>query len=69
MRAFLGLCGDCAFARTVDSGRSTFSMCERALTDPRFLKYPPLPVRACAGFERIAPAGPGGPEPDDKLTE
>lgn len=26
-------------------------MCERALTDPRFAKYPPLPVLRCPGYE------------------
>ncbi|MCW2921180.1 MAG: hypothetical protein JWL76_1054 [Thermoleophilia bacterium] len=26
-------------------------MCRRSLEDPRFRKYPPLPVLACEGFE------------------
>lgn len=64
-----GLCAACAFARLIDSGRSTFSLCERALTDPRFLKYPPLPVLSCAGYQQKRPPGtPAVPEPDDKLT-
>ena len=25
--------------------------CERAKTDPRFPRYPPLPVRACIGYD------------------
>ena len=47
---FPGLCADCAFARIVNSGRSTFYLCERALTDPGFRKYPPLPVLSCPGY-------------------
>lgn len=30
---------------------ATFFRCTRADADPRFVRYPPLPVRACAGFE------------------
>ena len=29
-------------------------LCALAATDPRFRKYPPLPVLQCAGFERRA---------------
>jgi hypothetical protein len=47
-----GLCGSCAHQRIVRSGRgSTFSMCERGLTDPAWAKYPPLPVLRCPGHE------------------
>lgn len=54
----VGLCAACTNARTVVSGRgSAFWMCELAATDPRFRKYPPLPVVECAGFE----AKPGEP--------
>ena len=64
-----GLCGACAFGRVIESGRSTFHLCERALTDPRYRKYPPLPVLSCPGYERReAPGTPAVPEPDDKLT-
>jgi hypothetical protein len=67
--AFPGLCADCAFSRVVDSGRSRFYLCERALTDSRFRKYPPLPVLSCPGFERKeTPGTPAVPKPDDKLT-
>ncbi|HYT72444.1 MAG TPA: YciI family protein [Gemmatimonadales bacterium] len=31
---------------------STFFRCSRAETDPRFVRYPPLPVRTCAGYEQ-----------------
>ena len=51
-----GLCGVCRHRRTITSRRgSTFLLCEKSLEDPRFPKYPPLPVLACLGFER----GPG----------
>ena len=48
-----GLCAACRWMREVrsDKGR-VFLRCERARTDPRFRKYPTLPVLACAGFEK-----------------
>jgi hypothetical protein len=46
-----GLCGRCAHAETVVSVRgSTFSLCRLSETDPRFARYPVLPVTACAGY-------------------
>lgn len=64
-----GLCGDCGFARVIDGERSTFHLCERALTDSRFRKYPALPVWSCPGYQRREPQGtPAVAEPDDKLT-
>jgi hypothetical protein len=66
---FPGLCGDCAYSRVVDNGRSLFYLCERALSDPRFRKYPALPVLACPGYRRNdPPATPPETGPDDKLT-
>lgn len=59
---FPGLCGDCAHARLIDSGRSTFYLCQLAQTDPRFYRYPVLPVMMCPGYQ------PSPPGPDDKLT-
>ena len=52
-----GLCARCLHARLVVSGRgSAFVLCERSRGDGRFPRYPPLPVRSCAGFEaRSAP--------------
>ena len=48
-----GLCDDCVHQKLVHTTRgSTFSMCLRHRTEPdRFKKYPPLPVRACPGYE------------------
>jgi hypothetical protein len=34
---------------------STFYRCGRADTDPRFPRYPALPVRACIGYEEGRP--------------
>jgi len=43
-----GLCGDCLHAQTIRSERgSIFYLCRLCLTDPRFPKYPRLPVREC----------------------
>ncbi len=56
-----GLCDSCAHQRLVRTTRgSEFSMCERAHTDPRYRKYPPLPVVACGGWEAAPAAPPAG---------
>jgi hypothetical protein len=48
----VGLCFTCRWARRVINRRgSTFFRCSRAETDPRFVRYPPLPVLRCEGFE------------------
>jgi hypothetical protein len=48
-----GLCQDCIHARRIESDRgSVFILCQLALTDPRFKKYPRLPVLSCPGYER-----------------
>lgn len=50
----VGLCSVCTHARQVISTRgSTFWLCSRAQADPRFRKYPPLPVLTCPGFEAL----------------
>jgi hypothetical protein len=64
------LCETCRHSRLVVSRRgSTFRLCERSTTDPRFPRYPTLPVVRCAGFEPAAPASapdePADAEPDD----
>ena len=47
-----GLCASCVHARRVETGRSTFLLCERGLRgEPGFRRYPPLPVARCAGHE------------------
>ena len=48
-----GLCERCRHQQLIRNTRgSEFSLCLRARTDPRYRKYPPLPVMACPGFER-----------------
>jgi hypothetical protein len=47
-----GLCGTCHWARSATNRRgSVFFRCLRAETDPRFVRYPSLPVRRCIGYE------------------
>jgi hypothetical protein len=47
-----GLCAGCRNARVVENRRgSRFWMCELSRAEPRFPKYPILPVVACPGFE------------------
>jgi len=48
----VGLCFTCLHSRQIKSGRgSLFWLCQKSETDPRFVKYPALPVRVCSGFE------------------
>lgn len=55
-----GLCTHCQHLRHVHSGRgSTFYLCRRAATDPRYPKYPRLPVLHCPGYE---PSGTSQPQ-------
>jgi hypothetical protein len=47
-----GLCGTCMHARVIPSDRGAqFVLCEKSRTDPRFARYPRLPVLRCAGYE------------------
>lgn len=55
-----GLCRSCLFVRRVLTIRgSTFYLCRRSEEDPRFAKYPRLPVVRCPGFERDPEQGDG----------
>jgi hypothetical protein len=46
-----GLCEDCRHARIIKSDRaSTFLQCQLSFADPRFAKYPRLPVLTCSGY-------------------
>ena len=52
----LGLCARCRHVRAQGTRRgSVFYRCARADEDERFLRYPPLPVLRCPGFETEAP--------------
>lgn len=58
MDADAGLCASCQHARRVESVRgSRFLLCARSVDDPRFAKYPRLPVVRCAGHEETAAPG------------
>jgi hypothetical protein len=47
-----GLCATCRHARRVESARgSRFWLCARSADDPRFAKYPRLPVLQCPGYD------------------
>lgn len=47
-----GLCADCRFQREIQSDRGTvYIQCGKSFEDPRFPKYPRLPVLSCAGYE------------------
>jgi hypothetical protein len=47
-----GLCGACGHSRRIETARgSIFRLCERSATDPRFPRYPTLPVVECAVFK------------------
>jgi hypothetical protein len=47
----VGLCTNCAHARRIESARgSVFFLCQLWATDPRFAKYPRLPVLSCPGY-------------------
>jgi hypothetical protein len=54
-----GLCDRCAYQQLVETSRSTFSLCRRSRDDPRYPKYPPIPIVRCAGYEHRADVPPG----------
>jgi hypothetical protein len=61
----VGLCFTCRWKHDVTNRRgSTFYRCLRADTDPRFVRYPPLPVLSCAGYEPLLPEAPAGSHPE-----
>lgn len=51
----IGLCATCQNMRRIRSDRgSVFYKCRLSAVDPRFVKYPALPVRTCSGYEKSA---------------
>lgn len=51
------LCASCVHSRRIESARgSVFILCQLSTTDPRFPKYPRLPVLSCAGYLMTAPS-------------
>lgn len=55
--ASAGLCATCRHAEILSSRSSTFLRCGMADVDPRFPRYPRLPVLACDGYERVPEGG------------
>ncbi len=52
----IGLCLRCRWMRVVTTRRgSMFYRCGRADTDPRFPRYPALPMLQCIGYEQGRP--------------
>jgi hypothetical protein len=52
-----GLCARCANVQVVSSARgATFYLCRLSVGDPRYPRYPPIPVLSCAGFRPQAAA-------------
>ncbi|MEM3087387.1 MAG: hypothetical protein QXO51_03875 [Halobacteria archaeon] len=50
-----GLCATCVHSRKVETTRGTaYWMCELSKSDPRFPKYPRLPVARCEGYRAVA---------------
>ena len=51
MNPSVSLCERCTHLRIVASGKgSRFLLCRLSHIDRRYPKYPPQPVRSCAGF-------------------
>ncbi|HTI38707.1 MAG TPA: hypothetical protein VL484_14170 [Vicinamibacterales bacterium] len=51
-----GLCATCVHVRMVENDRgSRFYLCELAKVDPRFARYPRLPVLVCSGWQAVSP--------------
>ena len=58
--AHAGRCATCRHAEILRSKRSVFVRCARADLDPRYPRYPALPVLTCKGFEESAAGEPEG---------
>jgi hypothetical protein len=48
----IGLCATCTYVRIVNHprGGEDYYRCGKHDEDPSYPKYPPLPVRSCAGY-------------------
>ena len=63
----IGLCAQCCHAESIESAKgSTFYLCGLSKTDPRFPKYPRLPVLSCAGFEQLNEGKGTAEQPEEK---
>ena len=59
-----GLCAACRHGEIVRSQRSAFLRCALADRDPRYARYPILPVLACRGFAAAVAEEPEAGAPD-----
>jgi hypothetical protein len=50
-----GLCARCAHVQIVAGRASEFYLCRLSFSDPRFPRYPSIPVLQCSGFQPSAP--------------
>jgi hypothetical protein len=54
-RTNAGLCANCVHSRNIKSARgSLFVLCQLSSSDPRFPKYPRLPVFSCDGYAQLS---------------
>ena len=61
-----GLCGRCEHSRVIENARgSSFYLCRLSETDPRFRRYPQLPVIECEGYREGSPQVRGGGQSGD----
>jgi len=48
-----GLCADCRHARAIRAASERgYIQCLRSRTDPRYPKWPRLPILSCPGYEQ-----------------
>jgi hypothetical protein len=47
----VGLCSTCRHSEQVPGRAAIYYLCALSRTDPRFPKYPKLPVITCSGYE------------------
>lgn len=60
VRSPAGLCESCRHVEVVTSAHgSTFFLCRLSFEDPRFPKYPVLPVAVCSGYVPRQPSETG----------
>jgi hypothetical protein len=58
-RDMIGLCTTCTHARRIESERgSEFWLCQLSATNPRFPKYPRLPILTCPGYRPASDSSP-----------
>ena len=54
-----GLCESCVHARRIESAKDqVFLLCRLSSVDPRFARYPALPVLQCGGYRATLSAAP-----------